>query len=306
MAVVERARLITEASRKLVLITGAAGLVGSRLVRRFIREGMSVRALDQHPVDVAGAESFPADVTDPGAMERAAAGSALIVHCAAVISGTPDDTMRVNVEGTRVVVDAAIQAGCEHFLYMSTIAAYALADCAVVDELTPLLKEGPAFQLSRARAEEAVWTGSRRGLRVTVLRPSNILGAHPTSTWSVLLARRMLKGEFALVGDGSGSFPYVHVENLVDAVIAATRTAQAIGQAYNVVDGHTTGREYTNRFCRWLGLDSLPTRSEVVPWRGRISGEKAKIELAYVPRVSYEEAMSETERALVQSGLIKR
>jgi hypothetical protein len=57
----------------------------------------------------------------------------------------------VNVEGTRVVVDAAIQAGCEHFLYMSTIAAYALADCAVVDELTPLLKEGARLPAEQSK-----------------------------------------------------------------------------------------------------------------------------------------------------------
>jgi len=141
---------------------------------------------------------------------------------------------------------------------------------------------------------------------VTVFRPHYILGAHPTSTWSVLLAQRMVKGEFVLRGDGSGSWPYVHVDNLVEAVITAAYTAPAVGQAYNIVDGQTTGREYTDRFCHWLGLDSLPIRQEVVPWRGRLSGAKAERELGYVPRVSYEEALSETERYLTESGMIKR
>lgn len=98
-----------------------------------------------------------------------------------------------------------------------------------------------------------------------MLRPYFILGAHPTSTWSVLLAQRMVKGEFVLRGDGSRSWPYVHVDNLVQAVITAACTAQAIGQAYNIVDGQTTERGYTDRFCHWLGLDPLPTRQEVVP-----------------------------------------
>jgi nucleoside-diphosphate-sugar epimerase len=294
------------ADRKVVLITGAAGLVGSRIAQRFLLEGLSVRALDQRQVDVAGVESFVSDVTDRTAVQRATAGAALIVHCAAVISGTPEETMRVNAEGTRVLLEAAKQAGCERFIYMSTAAVYAFDDRAVVDESTPFLEEGPAFQLSRVRAEQAVWAASAQGLSITVFRPYFILGAHPTSTWSVLLAQRMVKGEFVLRGDGSRSWPYVHVDNLVQAVITAANSARAVGQAYNIVDGQTTEREYTDRFCHWLGLDSLRTRQEVVPWRGRLSGAKAERELGYVPRVSYEEAMAETERYLAESGIIKR
>jgi nucleoside-diphosphate-sugar epimerase len=286
--------------RKLALITGAAGFVGSRIAHRFVRENMSVRALDQRPIDVAGVESFVGDVTDPGVARRATKGAELVVHCAAVISGPPDETMRVNVEGTRVLLEAAVEARCERFLYMSTFAVYALDDRAVVDESTPFLHEGPAFQLSRVRAEQAVWGAGARSLPVTVLRAPNILGVHPTSTWTVLLAQRILKGEFALRGDGSGSFPYAHVDNLVDAVLAAIRTDRAVGQAYNIVDGQTTGREYTDRFCQWLGLSPLSGGQGVVPWRGRLSGAKAERELGYVARVSYEEAMLEIERELAK------
>ena len=99
---------------------------------------------------------------------------------------------------------------------------------------------------------------------------------HPTSTWSVLLAQRILKGEFALRGDGSASFPYAHVDNLVEAVLAAIRTPRAVGQAYNIVDGQTTGREYTDRFCHTLDLSPLPDGQEVVPWRGRLDGGEGR------------------------------
>jgi nucleoside-diphosphate-sugar epimerase len=292
--------------RKLALVTGAAGLVGDRIAKRLLRDGLLVRTLDQRPVDVAGAECCQADVTDPVAVQRAAAGAALVVHCAAVITGTPEEILRVNVEGTRLLAETALQQGCERFLYMSTLAVYALEGRAVVDEATPFLTEGPAFQLSRVRAEQAVWTASARGLPVTVFRAPSILGAHPTSTWSALLAQRLLKGDFVLSGDGSGSFPYVHVDNLVEAIISAAHTARAIGQAYNIIDGQTTGRAYTDRFCHWLGLEPLPARREVVPWCGRVVGAKAERELDYVTRVSYEAAMAETEGFLVESGMIKR
>jgi nucleoside-diphosphate-sugar epimerase len=93
---------------------------------------------------------------------------------------------------------------------------------------------------------------------------------------------------------------------LVDAVVAAVRTPRAVGQAYNIVDGHTTAREYTDRFCQWLGLPPLPAGQTVPQWRGRLSREKAERDLGYVCRVSYEEAMTETERYLLQRGMIKR
>jgi nucleoside-diphosphate-sugar epimerase len=97
--------------RKLALVTGAAGLVGDRIAKRLLRDGLLVRTLDQRPVDVAGAESCQADVTDPVAVQRAAAGAALVVHCAAVITGTPEEMLWVNVEGTRLLAETALQQG---------------------------------------------------------------------------------------------------------------------------------------------------------------------------------------------------
>ena len=293
-------------TRELVLVTGAAGLVGSRLAERFLREGFSVRALDVRPFELPGVDCLLGNVTDPDEIERAAAGAAVVAHCAAIIAGGDEEMTRVNADGTRLLVDASMLAGCRRFLLVSTGAVYAFEKHAVVDESTPFLREGGAFQLSKVQAEEAVWAASARGLPVTVFRPFLILGAHPSSTWSALLARRIIDGEPIMRGDGSGSLPYVHVDNLVDAAIMAVRSAQAVGQAYNIVDGHITGREYFDDVCRLLGVDPLVPRGEVVPWRGRYSGAKAERELAYAPRVSYQEAMAELERYLVETGMIKR
>ena len=189
---------------------------------------------------------------------------------------------------------------------MSSLAVYALDNRDVVDESTPLRQEGPAFHLSKVAAEHAVWAASARGLPVTVFRLSAILGGHPSSTWAARLAQGIAQGKYVLPGDGSGSWPYVHVDNLAEAVVLAASSARAVGQAYNIVDGQTTARAYTDRLRQWLAVGPLPTQPEVVPWRGRFSGEKAVRELGYRPRVTYAEALAETERYLTESGLIKR
>ena len=170
-------------SRGRVLITGAAGLVGSRLVSRCLREGFAVRALDLQPVHVAGVEGIVGDVTDVDTVRRAAAGAELIAHCAAVIAGAPEVEMtRVNVEGTRVLLDAAAHAGSHRVLYVSSAVVYAFADRDIVDESTPFRKDGPAFHMGRVRAEGLVWAASARGLPITVFRPY--------STWARTGRRR--------------------------------------------------------------------------------------------------------------------
>jgi len=204
-------------NRELVLVTGAAGLVGSRLAQRFRREGFSVRALDVRPFELPDVECLLGNVTDPDEIGRAAAGATVIAHCAALITGDDAEMMRVNAEGTRMLVDASLLAGSRRFLLVSTGAVYPFKDQPVIDESTPFLREGGAFHLSKVQAEEAVWAASARGLPVTVFRPLAILGAHPSSTWSRLLPQRILNGEPIMRGDGSGSLAYVHVDNLVDA-----------------------------------------------------------------------------------------
>lgn len=295
-----------ELTDKIVLLTGVTGFVGSRLVRPLLQAGLSVRALVRRPVEIAGVEPVLGDLLDPAVVQRAAAGAALIVHCASVIWGSREEVMRVNVEGTRLLLEAAVQGGCTRFLHMSSTTVYALDDRAVVDETTPFCQEGSDYTLSKVAAEQAVWARHALGLPVTVLRPRYILGGHPTSSWSALLAQRLLTGAYALQGHGQGSWSYVHVDNLAEAVVLVARSARAVGQAYNIVDGQTTARAFTDHFRQWLGVGPLPLQPEIAPWCGRISGEKAVRELGYAPRVTYAEALAETERYLQDSGIIQR
>jgi nucleoside-diphosphate-sugar epimerase len=240
----------------------------------------------------------------------AAAGAHVVVHCAAVMHrATRAEAMRVNVEGTRIVLEAAFQAGCARFIHLSTVSVHAVEGYDVVDEATPLRQAGDAYGESKALAEQAVWAMAAKGLQVTVLRPPAILGVAPTAYWSVRMASQIAAGTFALPGDGSATLPYVHVDNLIDAILLALRSETAVGEAYNLIDGQTTWRAHTDYFRRWLRVGPLPSRPlEAAPpgyrWRGLCSGEKAARELGYVPRITYKEAMAEAERFLRESGLI--
>jgi nucleoside-diphosphate-sugar epimerase len=300
-----------ELSGKVVLITGATGFVGSRTAQRLVQAGMHERGLVRRPVALPNLEHYLGDITDAATATPAVVGADVIVHCAAVLHrATYAEAMRVNAEGTRIVLEAALQAGCARFIHLSTVSVHAVEGHDVVDEATPLRQAGDAYGESKALAEQAVWAAAAQGLPVTILRPPAILGVAPTAYWSVRMAYQIAAGDFALPGDSLATLPYVHVDNLIDAILLTLRSDTAVGQVYNLIDGQTSWRAHTDYFRRWLGGGPLPSRPlEDVPpgyrWRGRCSGEKATRELGYVPRVTYEEAMAEAERYLRESGLVK-
>ena len=109
---------------KVALITGATGFVGRRTAQRLALEGMHVRGMVRRPVVLPDLEPYLGDIPAAATVAPAAAGAHVIVHCAAVLHrATRAEAMRVNVEGTRIVLEAALLAGCARFIHLSTMSA---------------------------------------------------------------------------------------------------------------------------------------------------------------------------------------
>jgi nucleoside-diphosphate-sugar epimerase len=286
-----------------VLLTGGNGFVGSRVAKRLIALGHAIHAV----VRRAGTEQdlasplttvIEGDFVDPVVTRRAAEGCQVVIHCAATAGPDLEPVRRVNVDGTRSVIDAALAAGCRRFIQVSTISVYAAGDAPVIDEGSDLKEQGEPYGVTKAEADRLVLHAVPRGLRATILRPGAILGAHPTSTWAVRVPERIRDRQVKLKIDGNDVLPYLHVENLVDAVLLALGSDVAVGRVYNVVDGHTTWRRYTDEVRSWFGtppLEVIP-EAEIVPgsyWRGEFVAQRIRAELGYSPRITYEEGMAE-------------
>ncbi|HEU4534573.1 MAG TPA: NAD(P)-dependent oxidoreductase [Polyangiaceae bacterium] len=296
-----------ELRNRTALVTGGNGFVGAYVVRRLLEEGMRVRALVRSPaagdeLRARGAEVRLGELTDATAHAAAVAGVDVVVHCTA--TGTADlaEARQVNAAATASLAEAALAAGCERFVHLSTVAVYPLQgrDGPVGEDL-PLVSEGDAYSLSKAEGERAIGAAIARGLRAVILRPVVIFGVHPTSFWGTRTPAAIAAGQFVHVDEGRTRLGYVHISSVVEAVVRALRSDDpaVLGEAFNLVDGHASWSEYTRHFSAGP-LPSLPADQApgFLSFRGSYAHQKAERLLGLVPRPRFEEYLDEIVRAL--------
>jgi len=290
---------------KVVLVTGANGFVGSYVSQRLLTEGMRVRALVRNPqaraeLERAGIEVILGDFTDVRVQEAALRGAHCVVHTAATAAPELAEARRVNTRATATLAEAALAAGCQRFVHISTVAIYPLRNRqGVVDEASPLSTTGDSYAVSKVEAEQAVNAVAAKGLHTVILRPAVVLGVHPTSTWGTVFPPFIAEGKFPHVDEGRTILGYLHISSLADAVVRALRVDEAAGQTFNIIDGHVPW----NRYTRFFAQDSLPSHDpdqvpEFLSFRGSFSVEKAQRVLGFVPRDTFDSSMAEIVRAL--------
>jgi nucleoside-diphosphate-sugar epimerase len=170
-----------------VLITGATGQVGHAIARRLAADGVAVRALVRSPerarVLPEGVEPVFGDVTDAASVRAALDGSSTIYHAAGIPEQWRRDTdefARVNVGGTRNVVEAALEARVERFVYTSTDDVLVGAPGAVFDESVVRAEPGATpYQRSKQEADRIVVAALDRGLPAVFLHPAGVYGPAP-------------------------------------------------------------------------------------------------------------------------------
>ncbi|HEX5619549.1 MAG TPA: NAD-dependent epimerase/dehydratase family protein [Solirubrobacteraceae bacterium] len=170
-----------------VLITGATGQVGNAIARRLAGDGVQVRALVRSPerarVLPEGAEPVYGDVTDVSSLRAALDGCTTVYHSAGIPEQWRKDVgefARVNVEGTRNVVEAAVAAGVERFVYTSTDDVLVGAPGATFDESVVNPQPGVTpYQRSKQEADRIVVAALDRGLPAVFLHPAGLYGPAP-------------------------------------------------------------------------------------------------------------------------------
>jgi nucleoside-diphosphate-sugar epimerase len=243
------------------LVTGATGFIGRRLVARLARDGHRVRALvlpgeDPGAVpELAGLgralDVVRADVTDADGVAAAVRGAGRVYHLAAVVgdwgpNGSEDAFERINVGGTRNVLDAAAAGGVERVVMVSSIVVYgSQLRTGPCDEDAPReAGVGPYSRTKRASEEVALDYHAFGRVPVTVVRPGNVFGP-ASGLWVDELAALLRKGAAVWLDDGDGDADLAFVDNVVDVIARAADLPAAAGRIYNATDGAgVTWRQY--------------------------------------------------------------
>jgi dihydroflavonol-4-reductase len=255
------------------LITGATGFVGSAVARALLREGFALRALvrrESPRTNLAGLEVdvVEGDTRDKDVVFAAAQGVRYVFHVAAdyrLWAPHPKEIMLANVEGTRVVMEAARGAGAERIVYTSSVATLALReDGAPADETRPLAEAEAvgAYKRSKIAAERLVEEMIGDGLPAIIVNPSTPIGPRdlrPTPTGRMIIEAASGRVP-AFVDTGLN---LVHVDDVAAGHVAALRRSR-IGERYILGGDNMTLAELLSTIARLMGAS--PPRVRLPRW----------------------------------------
>jgi dihydroflavonol-4-reductase len=222
-------------------VTGATGFVGSAVARALLARGRRVRVLarpnsDRRNLGGLAVEIAEGAMEDPRSLARAVAGCRYVYHVAAdyrIWVPDPAPMFRANVEGTRDLLTAALEAGAERVVYTSSVATLGLVPGGSATEETPSSVDdmiGPYKRSKFAAEQVARGLARERGLPVVIVNPSTPVGPgdiKPTPTGRLIV--ETARGQMpAFVDTGLN---IVHVDDVAEGHLAAAENGR-IGERY--------------------------------------------------------------------------
>jgi dihydroflavonol-4-reductase len=279
------------------LVTGGTGFVGANLVRELVGAGASVRVLarpggDRRALDGVKVEIVDGDLLVPASLARACAGVDTVYHVAAdyrLWAPDPAALQRVNVDGTRAMLEAAASSGARRVVYTSTVGALGIPkDGTPGTEVTPVTLAdmvGP-YKTSKFLGQQVALELARRGVPVVIVNPSAPIGpwdVKPTPTGQMILdfmAGRM----FATIDTGLN---IVHVRDVAQGHMLAAERGR-VGEMYilGAVRGNLSLTEIGGLLSELTGR--RPPRVRVpyaVAWCGAVCMETVARLTGGAPRV---------------------
>jgi nucleoside-diphosphate-sugar epimerase len=318
-----------------VLITGASGFIGRAAGAALRAAGVEVAGVDQAADPAAGV--IAGDTTDPASFRHAAEGCDVILHTAAVVSNAVDmdEQWRINVLGTRRVLEVAAQAGVRRVVHLSSVRAF--SDTSFPDGVTedhPVRPDGSPYVDTKIASEHVALQAHAEGLtEVVILRPGDVYGPG-SQPWVIKPLALIRSRQFVLPAGGRGIHSPVYIDDLVRGVVLAVTHPDAGGQIFTISGPRAVSSAeyfgYLVRFAGQRGPITVPTpvgvalaatgdrlnrivrrRNEVnvismryLTRTGTYSIEKARTVLGYEPRVALPDGMRRTQEWLRAEGLI--
>lgn len=297
-------------STSVVVVTGANGLVGSRVCAALVERGARVRAIVRRAgtaPQLAGVAEVVGDFTEPEFAATVVSGAGSVVTTVHPMGNDRATQERIGVTGTLVVARSAASAGVGRLIHISTAAVYDRSpEIGDVDEASALVgDDGGDYAVTKRDTDLAL--AGVDGITRVLLRPPAVLGPGPTSVWNTLRPAAMRENEHARTAIPDATFAWVHVADLASlaADLASGRIPDAAEQTSGPVTGacipinvaapRATQRDYYEAVTGALGVD--PVWEQAPAWTGQILADRAH-GWGWAPTVDLAQALDEIAAGL--------
>jgi len=244
-----------------ILITGAHGFMGSNLARFLLEKdyevkGMVRRGGDFSMLDGIDIELIEGDLEDPQSLREACQGIDTIFH----LAGCTHEWdwwpvyKRINVDGTKALLDAAVEASVSRFIYMSSLAVHHFHGIKEGNEETK--KDGwlfTGYSRSKIEAEAIVQQYHNDGKIKTIIIRPGVFPYGPNARIHMKIFDTMNSKGWGYVNGGKALVSTVYVDNLSHGMVLALENEKAYGNTYIIADDYKlTWKELSEEFCRAL------------------------------------------------------
>lgn len=262
-----------------ILVTGANGFIGGRLVEHLVLNRKANVCAVVHNMNKSArlstldVEIVQCDITDFVKLRSIVEGCEIVVHCAYGNSGTDIEKERVTVEGTRNILQASLECGVKKFIHLSTVAVYGSNPPDSLNETAEYAVTGDVYTRSKIQAEKLVIDYYKvHGLRAVILQPAIVYGPYST-IWTVEPIQKIKDGSLILINNGEGICNVLYIDNLVHAIELAIENDRAIGERFIITDGKPiTWGEFYGKYSEICGIELTTC-------------EKDKIRMEYIKNI---------------------
>jgi dihydroflavonol-4-reductase len=246
-----------------VFITGATGFIGTHLVQRFAQDDYELHCLVRQTSQVRTLEELGAvlvtgDVTDKESMREGMQGCDWVINLANIYSfWEPDQKVfnEVNVEGTRNVLECALETGVSKVVHVSSVVVYGKpSDCPFTEE-SPV---GPVrfseYARTKYEGDLIAWElYEKRGLPLVVVYPGSVLGPGDNKPTGQYL-QNLINGRMPARLLEDAVLTYVHVRDVAEVIVRAAEKEDNIGEKYFACGQQLSMREINEMVCEISGF----------------------------------------------------
>lgn len=249
-----------------ILITGASGFIGKNLVKTFLKEGFKVKVLVRKSSSIQGlkqkgVEIFYGDVTAPASLEGVIDDEVSeVYHTVGILGrwGRPaKDYWRINVEGTRNILQACQDSKIDRFVHFSSAGVIGPVESPPADETT-LEKTSNIYELTKFRGEQLVRKFCQKeNIPYTIVRPEFVYG--PEDRHVLKLFGAINRGRFFIIGSGQTLLHPTHIDDLMRAILQLRKTKKTGNQIYLIAGPRPlTVNEITRTIATAFGRKTPP------------------------------------------------